>query len=118
MNINEVIHKVGAQAEGAAGGERIGVGRRISINRQASKNSRRGRVAREQFSNREGTDIVGAGAGGERQSECSREARWKMIDQRERFDSREIRVKDKERAQSSWRNSRMKNSDRMGNSRW
>ncbi len=118
MNINEVIHKVGAQAEGAAGGEQIGVGRRISINRQASKNSRRGRVAREQFSNREGMDIVGAGAGGERQSECSREARWKMIDQRERFDSREIRVKDKERARSSWRNSRMKNSDRMGNSRW
>ena len=118
MNVNEVVHKVGAQAEGAAGRERIGVGRRISINRQASKNSRRGRVAREQFSNREGTDIVGAGAGGERQSECRREARRKMIDQRERFDSREIRVKDKERARSSWRNSRMKNGDRMGNSRW
>ena len=82
------------------------------------ENGGRGRIAREKFSSGECTDIVGAGAGSKWQSECKREARWKMIDQRERFDSREVRVEDKERARSSWRNSRMKNSDRMGNSRW
>jgi hypothetical protein len=83
------------------------------------QNSERSRVAREQFKSRECSDIVGAGAGGERQTKGRREARWKMGGERKWFDGRKVRVKDKEGARSSWGSSRvMEDCNRMRDSRW
>jgi hypothetical protein len=65
------------------------------------QNSGKSGVAKEQFESRKCSDTVDASAGGERQTEGRREARWKMGGKRKWFDGWEIRVEDKEGAQSS-----------------
>jgi hypothetical protein len=97
MNVDEMVDDAGAELEGAAGGERESVIGRVGVGRKSSNYRRGRRVTREEFGSREGTDIIGAKTGGERDAEGSRVSSGQMMDQWGRFDGGKVGVKDVER---------------------
>ena len=114
VNIDEMVDDAGAELERAASGERKSVVGRVGVERKGSKDGRRGRVAREEFRSRKGTDIVGAETGSEGNAKRSRIPSGYMIDQRERFNGWEIGVKDVKRSVGSRWSGVMQSGDRMG----
>jgi hypothetical protein len=72
MNVDEMVNDAGTELKGAASGEGKSVVGRVGIERKGSNDGERRRVAREQFGSRDGTDVVGAEAGSERDAKSRR----------------------------------------------
>jgi hypothetical protein len=116
MDIDEMVDKVGAKLEGAAGRASRGEsGRRGSTGNRLEKDGR-GWVTGQQFGDGESTDIVGTEAGSKRETERSRELGRRLVGKEGRLGGWKIRVKGKERVRSGGGLAGLEDCDRMGNS--